>query len=135
LKCCWNRRRSIGSSEHERIGYHREICTLLSFINSLRLEGKKNFIKRLKNDANQWVEGTDMLKPIVFDYFSNLFTSEVQAVDPALLEKILPRVIEEMNIKLRAPFTAEEVKKAAFSIGDFKAPGPDGIHAVFYKRF
>jgi hypothetical protein len=76
-----------------------------------------------------------MLKPIVFDYFSNLFTSKVQAVDPALLEKILPRVTEEMNIKLRAPFTAEEVKKAAFSIGDFKAPGPDGIHAVFYKRF
>jgi hypothetical protein len=52
-----------------------------------------------------------MLKPIVFDYFSNLFTSKVQAVDPALLEKILPRVTEEMNIKLRAPFTAEEVKK------------------------
>jgi hypothetical protein len=40
-----------------------------------------------------------------------------------------------MNDKLLAPFTPEEVKKAAFSIGDFKALGPDGLHAVFYKKF
>jgi hypothetical protein len=40
-----------------------------------------------------------------------------------------------MNTKLKEQYTAEEVKKAAFTIGDFKAPGPDGIHAVFYKRF
>jgi hypothetical protein len=39
-----------------------------------------------------------------------------------------------MNEKLLAPFSAEDVKKAAFSIGDFKAPGPDGLHAVFYKK-
>jgi hypothetical protein len=81
------------------------------------------------------VEGTDQLKPLVFDYFSELFTSEVQDTDPILLEKVQPRVTTEMNAMLVAPFTPEDVKKAAFSIGDFKAPGPDGIHAVFYKKF
>jgi hypothetical protein len=40
-----------------------------------------------------------------------------------------------MNEKLKAPYSAEEVKKAAFSIRDFKTPRPDRIHAVFYKRF
>jgi hypothetical protein len=40
-----------------------------------------------------------------------------------------------MNDNLLALFSAEDVKKAAFSIGDLKAPGPDGLHAVFYKRF
>ncbi len=40
-----------------------------------------------------------------------------------------------MNDMLLAPFTAEEVRKALFNIGDFKAPGPDGLHAIFYKRF
>jgi hypothetical protein len=34
-----------------------------------------------------------------------------------------------------APFTVEDVKKVAFSIGDLKAPGPDGFHAIFYKKF
>jgi len=40
-----------------------------------------------------------------------------------------------MNQLLLAPFSREEVKKALFSIGDLKAPGPDGLHAVFFKRF
>jgi hypothetical protein len=40
-----------------------------------------------------------------------------------------------MNETLVAPFTHEEMKKALFCIGDFKALGPDGLHVVFYKRF
>ncbi|XP_071679912.1 uncharacterized protein [Lolium perenne] len=96
---------------------------------------KRNMIKKLKGDNDQWVEGTAMLKPYILEYFSSLFTSEVFVTDPAVLDKIQPKVSPEMNEKLLAPFTAEEVKKAAFSIGDFKAPGPDGLHAVFYKNF
>jgi hypothetical protein len=52
-----------------------------------------------------------------------------------VLEKVQPRVSHDMNEKLTAPFSAEDVRKAAFSIGDYKAPGHDGLHAVFYKKF
>jgi hypothetical protein len=96
---------------------------------------KKNFIKKLRGNDGDWVEGTDHLKPLVYEYFSNLFTSEINVVDHAMLEKIQPKVSVAMNEKLLQPFSAEEVRKAAFSIGDFKAPGPDGLHAVFYKKF
>jgi hypothetical protein len=41
----------------------------------------------------------------------------------------------DMNQILLAPFSREEVKKALFSIGDLRAPGPDGLHAIFFKRF
>jgi hypothetical protein len=34
-----------------------------------------------------------------------------------------------------AEFTEEEVKNALESIGDLKAPGPDGLPSVFYKNF
>jgi hypothetical protein len=40
-----------------------------------------------------------------------------------------------MNDQLLAPFMPEDVKKAVFSIGDYKALGPDGLHAIFYKNF
>jgi hypothetical protein len=105
------------------------------FHNYATARRKKNFIKKLKGDADQWVEGTEALKPLIFQYFSNLFSSEVNELDPEVLEKIQPRVSQEMNEKLLAPFSVEDVKKAAFSIGDFKAPGPDGLHAVFYNFF
>jgi hypothetical protein len=59
----------------------------------------------------------------------------VNQIDLEMLEKVPSRVAQSMNERLLAPFTAEEVKKANFSIGDFKAPGPDGLHAIFYKKF
>jgi hypothetical protein len=39
-----------------------------------------------------------------------------------------------MNERLMAPFTAEEVKKALFAIGDFKASRTDGMHAIFFLK-
>jgi hypothetical protein len=61
--------------------------------------------------------------------------SKVNELDPAMMEKIQPWVTELMNEKLLVPFSPEDVKKAVFSIGDFKEPGLDGLHAVFYKKF
>jgi hypothetical protein len=36
----------------------------------------------------------------------------VQDTDPALLEKIIPKVNSEMNKKILAPFSVEDVRKA-----------------------
>ena len=36
---------------------------------------------------------------------------------------------------LMEPFTDEEIWTALESIGDLKAPGPDGFPSVFYNRF
>jgi hypothetical protein len=69
---------------------------------------KKNLIKRLKHEDN-WVEGTNALKPIILQYFSNLFSSEVQDVDLELLNKIYPKVTPLMNEGLLAPFSPEDV--------------------------
>ena len=75
------------------------------------------------------------MKLLVQNYFMNLFCSEVAQVDPAVLGDVASKVTGSMNQDLLAPYTREEVKKALFSIGDLKAPGPDGLHAIFYKRF
>jgi hypothetical protein len=89
------------------------------FHNFARARRKKNFIKKLRSNETDWVEGTANLKPMILEYFDQLFTSEVQATDPAVLEKFQPRVSHDMNEKLTSPFFAEDVRKGVFSIGDY----------------
>ena len=45
------------------------------------------------------------------------------------------RVTEAMNAELTSDYTEEEIKAALDSIVDLKAPGPDGMPALFYKKF
>jgi hypothetical protein len=96
---------------------------------------RKNFIKKLQRDNGVWEEDQDQLRTMASDYFSQLFTSGVYEADPYAIDKVKSRVDSTMNAALMAPYTREEVKKGLFNIGDLKAPGPDGLHAVFYKRF
>jgi hypothetical protein len=59
----------------------------------------------------------------------------VYEVDHRVLEDVNRRVTSDMNQILLSPFSREEAKKALFSIGDLKAASPDGLHAIFFKRF
>jgi hypothetical protein len=40
-----------------------------------------------------------------------------------------------MNECLQAEYIEEEVKRALDDMGDLKAPGEDGMPAIFYKKF
>jgi hypothetical protein len=105
------------------------------FHNYAKVRRKRNTILKLKDGNEEWIEGNDAMGNLIHEYFSSLFSSKVQQTDGELLNRVIPRVTSEMNASLLKPYTAEEVKEAMFSIGDFKAPGTDGLHAVFYKKF
>ena len=95
---------------------------------------RRNMVK-LVDEQGVRHENIDEMNVMVKEYFANLFTSEVQEVDQGVLMNVNRRVTTDMNKVLMAPFSREEVKKALFSIGDLKALGPDGLHAIFFKRF
>ena len=50
------------------------------------------------------------------------------------MDSITPKVIEEMNTALCAPFSEKEVSNALFQMGPLKAPGTDGFPARFYQH-
>jgi hypothetical protein len=89
----------------------------------------------LKREGGGVVESEEELGPFISNFYKILFMSSAGPVDNKLLEHIPQTVTPEMNEKLTRPFTGQEVKEALDSIGDLKAPGPDGMPAVFYKRF
>ena len=46
---------------------------------------RRNLIKKLKDNNNGWVEGNDNLNPLISNYFSGLFSSDVTDYDQGLL--------------------------------------------------
>ena len=82
----------------------------------------------------QWLEGTSVINHLIHSYFTILFTSEVYETDPNFLAKVKEKVTVQMNEMLLNPYSSVEVKNVIDSIGDLKASGPDGLHAIFYKK-
>ena len=69
-------------------------------------------------------------------YFDELF-STINPTDEDMdypLEGIIERVSNAMNMVLNAEPTAEEVVGALKEMHPTKGPGPDGLHAIFYKK-
>lgn len=51
------------------------------------------------------------------------------------LSSVQTLVTRDINEYLISPYTRDDVWKALFHIGDTKAPGLDGLHAIFFKHF
>jgi hypothetical protein len=104
------------------------------FHNFASTRKKKNTIKYIIDEAgNKWDDPQGMSNLIKFN-FDTLFTSEVLEPSEEVLSKIPKKVTTEMNRSLTRAFSEEEVKKALFQIGDLKAPGPDGMPALFSRN-
>ena len=74
-------------------------------------------------------------RTFITNYFSQLFRSSGNQNSQRLLECVENKVTSDTNNKLLEEFTREEVVAALKSIGNLKAPGPDGLPALFYKEY
>jgi hypothetical protein len=72
---------------------------------------KQNTIKCLVDDNGNRHEDRDSMCDVVYNYFTDLFTSKVSAPKESVFDDVQQLVTEDMNRGLLAPFTAEEVKR------------------------
>jgi hypothetical protein len=92
----------------------------------------------MKKDDGGWVEDEKEKMEFITNHFVQLFSSVGVGTEEQfqqILSAVPTRVSAAMNSKLVAEFTEEEIKQALDSIGDLKAPGSDGLPAIFYKNF
>ncbi|CAN1184317.1 Transposon TX1 uncharacterized 149 kDa protein [Linum perenne] len=95
--------------------------------------------RRCNRVEELWIEGRlvqghrDLLRAIP-DFYMNLY-SEESLIRPFPQAVEFDKLSSEEAATLIEPFSEEEVWKViAFSSGD-KAPGPDGFHMSFFKKF
>jgi hypothetical protein len=92
-------------------------------------------IKKIRREDGSEVEEGGGLTDYILSYFQDLFTTQGGDRMPELLAAVKPCVTPAMNECLAGEFTTMEVKAALDHIGDLKAPGPDGMPSLVYKRY
>ncbi|KAE8728090.1 hypothetical protein F3Y22_tig00004779pilonHSYRG00078 [Hibiscus syriacus] len=107
------------------------------FHSAVALKYKRDTIRILIDDQGNKLETFDSMSTKVSSYFCNLVgsvDSEVNSVDPVLLKELLNFTLTEDNSKdIVKAISEDEIKKAFFSQGNDKSPGPDGYTPYFFK--
>ncbi|XP_060181404.1 uncharacterized protein LOC132611010 [Lycium barbarum] len=95
---------------------------------------KKIQIKRIKDDAGNWLEDVDSVAAQAVNFFHKQFTHEEVSEDSPIFNHIQELIREEDNILLAEQPTMEEVHKAVFELNGDSACGPDGFSGIFYQK-
>ena len=103
------------------------------FHGSLKANLKHNRISGLNIDG-RWETDPGIIKNEVWSYFKNKF-KETHPIRPRIRSNKFKRLSQGDSHTLELPLSREEIKRAVWSCGNDKAPGPDGFNFRFIKRF
>ncbi|XP_027337278.1 uncharacterized protein LOC113850972 [Abrus precatorius] len=93
-----------------------------------------NQISTLRNKDNYLKFDPLKLQDLAVRYFRNLFTDHNPYRCSLYIVSRFPILRAEDNLVLNVDLSLNEIKVALFSIGNMKAPDPDGLHALFFKN-
>lgn len=97
------------------------------------VQRRGNKIEALLNDHKEWVYDDTAIQQALVSYFYSLFSSNVSVNSILDTTYSYPR-IEPSELQVSVdPISLEVVRCALFSMGNYKAPGPDDLHPLFFK--
>jgi hypothetical protein len=92
---------------------------------------KNNEIKKIKDEDGVWWHGQDQIEKVMLNFFSELFATSVPSGMNQVCSAIQTKLSREHHEWCGMPFTGEDVKEAIDQMHPLKAPGPDGLPALF----
>ncbi|GJW07139.1 hypothetical protein Tco_1569562 [Tanacetum coccineum] len=103
------------------------------FHKSLKIRNQRSCIEVILNADNVEISGPNV--PNVFVQHYEKFLGTDMACDELNCDGLFHKQVSEQSCSIMVrPITDLEIKTAMFSIGDDKAPGPDGYTSAFFKR-
>ncbi|KAL0003813.1 hypothetical protein SO802_011374 [Lithocarpus litseifolius] len=96
---------------------------------------KKYTILGIKDENGTWCDTNETIAGAAIQYFKDIYTSSQPSCFNDVIGAIPSRVTNEMNEELIKEFTKDEVLTALKQMHPTKAPGPDGMSAVFFQKY
>ena len=93
----------------------------------------RNRILGLHDAAGNWITEDMGVEKVAVDYFEEIFTTTSLMEFDDFFTEITPGITPQMNQRLLRIATEEEVRNALFIMHPEKAPGPDGMTALFFQ--
>ncbi|XP_020266575.1 uncharacterized protein LOC109842073 [Asparagus officinalis] len=123
------------SEQKSRIQWSVQGDRCTSFYHSaIKAKRHLNRVMVLYNDAGCRLTDGDEITQELISFYKKLMGTTIKTASP--VRDIItngPCLDQAQARNLSSPVTKEEIKNAVFSMGDDKAPGPDGFSMAFYK--
>lgn len=127
-------RRCTSTNEVVKIGWPVEIETR-PFHQKAKQRKQQNRVQRVKNLSGNWFDDENEISESFASHFEELFTSNMAGDMDPVVDLVEPKISANMASVLAAPFRRQEVTQALAQMHPNKAPGPDGMNALFYQSF
>lgn len=103
-----------------------------TFIKKTLVRRKRNRIAAIQNDVGHWLFDNEEIKRQAVQFYQSLYTQEASDFQPYSLTNCF-LVCDNYVLRLmQGPDDDMEIRNTIFSMKPLKAPGTDGLHAIFY---
>ena len=96
---------------------------------------RRNAINAIKSDNEEWLTDKADIKEFFVLKFNELFTEEPISFPSNLEDLISPSITPLQNEDLCLIWSPREIKDTIFSMYNLKASRPNGLPALFYKKY
>lgn len=100
----------------------------------VKKRARQNKVYMLRLDSGDWCSDGEILKAKAVEYFSRLYSEEGDVKKNWYFNGHFPKLTMEELEAMATQVTKDEVRNAVFQMGPLKAPGVDGVQALFFQK-